>query len=136
MDPLSLDPPMLVRGLSARSGSCSGSAHDAGLDHRQGPDGSDGLGQALEPVADRDSDVLDAAVFDFGQHREPELCPFAAVFCPQPEDIPATIDAGAERDVDRPVRDLPVADLDADSIDEHHRVDPVQGPVLPFGHLR
>lgn len=31
--------------------------HDAGLAHRQGPDGVDGLGKALEPIADRDVEV-------------------------------------------------------------------------------
>ena len=89
--------------------------HDAGLDDSELPDRGDGLGKALEPVADRDADVLDTAVLDFGQHREPELRPFAAVPGPQPEDVPFAIDADADRDVDRPVRDLPVADLDVRS---------------------
>ena len=40
-----------------------------------------------------------------------------------------------DRHVDRPVGDLPVADLHHDRVDEHHRVHPVQRPVLPLGHL-
>ena len=63
------------------------------------------------------------------------FAPFAAVSGPQPEDVAFAVDADADRDVDRPVRDLPVTDLDVDRVDEHHRVDPVQGPVLPLGHL-
>ena len=35
--------------------------------------------------------------------------------------------------VDRPVRDDPVADLDHQGVDEDHRVDRVQRPGLPFG---
>jgi hypothetical protein len=38
-----------------------------------GPGGGDGFGQALEPVADHEAHVLDATVFDFGEHREPEF---------------------------------------------------------------
>jgi hypothetical protein len=54
---------------------------------------------------------------------------------PQPEDVAFAVDADADRDVDRPVRDLPVARLDVDRVDEHHRIDPVQGTVPPLGHL-
>jgi hypothetical protein len=80
--------------------------HDAGLDNRQGPDRGDRLGQALEPVADRDADFLHAAVLYLGQHREPELCPFVAIPGPEPEDVAFTVDADADSDVDRPVGDL------------------------------
>ena len=84
---------------------------DAGLDHCQGPHFGDGLGQALGPVADRDSDVLDAAALDLGQHREPEFCPFAAVPGPQPKDLAFAVTADANSDVDgrfvtRPSRTL------------------------------
>ncbi len=36
--------------------------------------------------------------------------------------------------VDGPVGDLAVADLDVDAVDEQHRIDRVQRPVLPLGH--
>jgi hypothetical protein len=70
-----------------------------GLDHRQGPDGGDCPGRALEPVTDRDADVLDAAVLDFGQHREPELGAVAAVADPGPQDAAFTVEGDADRDV-------------------------------------
>lgn len=101
--------PVLAGGIAER---VADQVHDAGLDDSELPDRGDGLGQALEPVADRDADVLDAAVFDFGQYREPELCSFAAVPGPQPEDVAFAVDGDADSDVDRPVGDLPVADQD------------------------
>jgi len=39
-----------------------------------------------------------------------------------------------ERHIDGPVGDLPVADLHVDGVDEDHRVDRVQRPVLPLEH--
>jgi hypothetical protein len=41
---------------------------------------------------------------------------------PQPEHVTSAVDGDAERDVDRPVGDVAVADLDVDRVDEHHRV--------------
>ena len=101
--------PVLPRGIAE---GVADQVHDARLDHRELPHGVDGLGQAFEAVADRDADVLDTAVLDFSQHREPELRPFAAVPGPQTEDVAFAVDAGSDRDVDRPVRDLPVPDQD------------------------
>jgi hypothetical protein len=43
---------------------------------------------------------------------------------PQAEDVAATVDGDRQSDVDRPVRDLPVTDLDVDRVDEHYRVHP------------
>src|SRR3954454_8213246 len=42
---------------------------------------------------------------------------------PQPEDVAAALAGHRERDVDRSVGDLPVADLHVDRVDEHHRID-------------
>ena len=46
---------------------------------------------------------------------------------------PARIDP--DGDVDGPVRDLGVADLDCDRVDQQHRIDRVEGPVLPHSHV-
>ena len=58
----------------------------------------------------------------------------AAVAGPDAEDVAVAVDGDRHDHIDRPVRDLTVPDLDIDSIDEHHRVDPVEGAVLPLGH--
>jgi hypothetical protein len=41
--------------------------------YRQLPDGRDRVGEGLQAVADRDADVLNAAVLQLGQHLQPEL---------------------------------------------------------------
>ena len=54
---------------------------------------------------------------------------------PQAQGVPFAVDGDADSAGDRAVRDRAVADLDDHRIDEGHRIDTVQGPVLPFGHL-
>ena len=71
-----------------------------GLHERQRPRSLDRVGQALEPVADDDADILDAAVLDLGQHLQPELGALAAVAGPQPEDVALTVDGDADGHVD------------------------------------
>lgn len=66
--------------------------------------------------------VGDAAVLEFGEHVEPVFGALAAVTGPQPEDVAAALTGDRERDVDRPVGDLPVAVLDVDRVDEDHRI--------------
>jgi hypothetical protein len=44
------------------------------------------------------------------------------------------VDGDGERDVERPVRDVALADLDVHTVDEDHRIHRVQRPVLPVGH--
>lgn len=44
------------------------------------------------------------------------------------------VDGDRHGQVDRPVRDLTIPDLDVDGIDEHDRIHPVERPVLPLGH--
>jgi hypothetical protein len=58
-------------------------------------------------------------------HLEPELRAFpVAVFPgPQAQDVPHAVARHGQGDADRPVGDLPVADLDVDRVDEHDRVD-------------
>jgi hypothetical protein len=92
-------------------------------------------GRPAQSVADGDAHVFDAAVLDLGQHREPELRALPAIAGPQPEDVALTAAGDSDRHVDRAVHDLPVADLDHDGVDEHHRIDPIQRPVAPLTHL-
>ena len=96
---------------------------------------ADHLGQAFEPVADHEEHVLDAAVAQVGQHRHPELRALTAGAGPQPEDVPLAVEGDPDRGVERPVRDLPVADLDHDRVDEHRRVDRVERAGCPGLHL-
>lgn len=107
----------------------------AGLDDRLGPDGVDGVLQALEAVADADQDVVDATVFQLGEDLMGELRALAAVADPEPEDLALAGDGDTDRGGDRAVGDLPVADLDVDRVDEDDRVDAIQGPVLPLAEL-
>jgi hypothetical protein len=63
--------------------------------------------------------------FDLGEHRKPELRALAAVAGPQPEDVAFTVAGHPDRDIHRPVGDLPVTDLDHDRVDEDDGVNPV-----------
>jgi hypothetical protein len=87
------------------------------------PDIADHLGQTLQPVADDEEHVPHAAVTQIGEHAHPELRTLAAGAGPQPEDVALAVEADPDRGVDRPVGDLPIADLDHDRIDEDRRVD-------------
>lgn len=69
------------------------------------------------------------------EHVQPELRSFSAVAGPDPEDVAFTVHGDPDRHVERLVRDLAVADLDHDRVDERHRVHLVQGPVQPLRHL-
>ena len=53
----------------------------------------------------------------------------------RPEDVAFPAHGDPDDDIDRLVADLPVADLDHDRVDEDHRIDRVQRPVAPLGHL-
>ncbi|GAA2425196.1 hypothetical protein GCM10010421_09810 [Streptomyces glaucus] len=94
----------------------------------------DGAGQALESVADEHAHVLDAPVPDPGQGLEPVLGAFAAAG-PRTGNLARAVHRDRQGDVDRPVRHLPVAHLHVHAVDEDHRMDRVQRPVLPLGHL-
>src|SRR3990172_8055589 len=99
---------------------------DTKLCDRLRPDLADRVGQPFETVADDDAHVVHAAVADLGEHAQPVLRAFAAVAGPQAKDVASTIDGHGQGDVDGPVRDLPVTDLDVDAVDEHDRVDRVE----------
>ena len=104
---------------------------DAGLHDGLRPHVADHLGQSLEAVADQEERVLDAAVAEVGQHAHPELRALTAGAGPQPEDVLLPGQGDPDRGIDRPVRDLAVADLDHDRVDEDRGVDlaPAAGPA-------
>ncbi len=52
---------------------------------------------------------------------------------PRMSRLPSTVTPIAA--VDGPVGDLTVADLHHDRVDEHHRIDAIERPVQPVGHL-
>ena len=104
------------------------------LSHRPRPDLRDRVREAFKAVADDHAHILDATVLQLGEHVQPVFGAFTAVAGPEPEDVAVALAGDRERDVDGPVGDLPVADLDVDGVDEDHRVDRVEGPVLPLSH--
>ena len=78
----------------------------------------------------------DAAVAQLGEDAGPELGAFAAGRAdPHPQHVAFTVEVDAHGHVDRPVGDLAVADLDDDGVDQDHRVDGVERPVLPADHV-
>ena len=106
--------------------------HDTRLHVGQRPGGPDRLGEALQPVAAHDEGVGDAAVAQLGEHRHPELGALPAGGSdPHPQHVAFAVQVDAHRHVDGPVGDLAVADLHHDGVDQDHRIDPVQRPVLP-----
>src|SRR3954453_12852488 len=92
-------------------------------------------GQSLQPVTDQDAHIAGAAVLYLGEHRQPELGALPTVARPQPQDVAFPGAGDPDRDVDRPVGDLTITDLDEDRIDEHHRIHRLQRTVAPLGHL-
>ena len=82
--------PVAARGEAER---VADQVQHTGLHDRQRPGRFDRLGQALEPVAHDDADVLDATVLDLGEHLQPVLGALAAGADPQAEDValPSTV---------------------------------------------
>ncbi|GAB3977043.1 hypothetical protein GCM10029978_065610 [Actinoallomurus acanthiterrae] len=86
---------------------------DTRLDSRPRPDGVDRLRQAGEPVAAQDAHIVDAAGLQLTQDGEPLAGALAGVLAdPQPQDVLGPVQVDADRDIDRPVDDLAVSDLD------------------------
>ena len=110
--------------------------HDAGLHGRLGPGEPDRLRQPLEAVAADDQRVLEAAVSQLGQHRRPLLGALTARRAePEAEHVAFAVEVDADRDVDRPVRDLRAADLDHQAVDQQDRVERIERPALPGDHV-
>lgn len=92
-------------------------------------------GKALQPVDHGDEDVLDAAVAEIVHHLEPELRALG-LLDPQAENLLLALRGERQNDVHCLVPHQPVIpDLDPQRVEEHHRVDRVERPVLPGGHL-
>jgi hypothetical protein len=84
-----------------------------------------------------DQYVLDTGVPELVHHREPELRPLV-LGDPHAQDLALPVSGDAEREVDGLVSADPavlVADLHPERVEDHHRVDRVQRPRLPFLHL-
>src|SRR5829696_2627353 len=75
-----------------------------------------------QTVTDREEHVLDPAVAQVGQHTHPELRALPAGPGLQAHNLPLAGQGDPDRSVERPVRDLPVPDLDHDGVDEHRDV--------------
>ncbi|GAB2952812.1 hypothetical protein GCM10027075_61250 [Streptomyces heilongjiangensis] len=83
----------------------------AGLDHGAGPHVVHRVRQSGQAVADEHQHIAGAAVLDLGEDLLPVLRTLAAVADPQSEDVALPVRGDRQGDVDRPVGDLPVADL-------------------------
>ena len=110
--------------------------HHAGLHRRVGPGRPDRGRQSFESVAAHDQRVGQAPVAQLGQHGRPLLGALAAGGAqPQAQHVAFALKIHADGHIHGPVGDLGVADLDHDRVDQQHRVDRVEGPVLPHRHV-
>ena len=81
------------------------------------------------PVAAGDEDITNAPVLQFGEHVEPELCPFV-LLDPEPQEFLVAAQVNAQGQVDRLVPyAAAVTHLDEQGIQD--RIDRVQRPRLP-----
>ncbi len=111
--------------------------HDTGLDGRIREGGSDGFGEALQPIHDGDQDVLHAPVLQLVHYRQPELGAFI-LSNPQAKNLAHPVTGDAEGHINRLVLDHPavgVADLDPKCVEDHDGIHTVQRPGLPFADL-
>jgi hypothetical protein len=105
--------------------------HDAGLDPGLGEDGLDRRGEALEPVDAADQDVLEAALFELGRHREPGLGALRGLE-PEPGHVAFAVQVDPDRHVAGAVSDrAAVADLHDQAVEKQDRVDVLERPGLP-----
>ena len=106
-----------------------------GLHDRPGEDGSDGIGEALQPVDHGEQKVIDAAVLQLVHDPQPGLGALA-LLDPQAQDVLMTFAVQRQSHADGLVPDHAlVADLDPQGVEEHHRIDRVERPVLPVANL-
>src|SRR6056297_1071282 len=106
-----------INRLTLEPGEAHGMAQevdDTGLDLGLGKRRLDGLGEALQPVHDRDEDVLNAAVLEVVQNLGPELGPLVGLE-PKAQDVAGAIRQDRQRDEDRLVRHGTIAaDIEPD----------------------
>ena len=108
---------------------------NAGLHLRLAPGRLDRGGQAVEPVAADEQDVLDAAVAELGEHARPEP---RSLRRGQPDAQhvlePVRVDAG-DQVGGLVVHYAAIADLHYQGVDVKNGVKGIQRPVLPFCDL-
>jgi hypothetical protein len=86
----------------------------------------DRLGEPLEPVDVADQHVIDAALLELAQHREPELGALRGL---EPEPDHVTVEFDPDGQVADAVSDrAAVADLYDQAVEEEDRVDVLQRP--------
>jgi hypothetical protein len=100
------------------------------------PDSACRVRQPLQAVAAQHQHIVDTAMLEFAQHPQPKLCGLAASRAdPQPQDITFAVHVDTHRDIHGSVRDVAVADLDPDPINQDHRIDRIERPGLPYLHI-
>jgi hypothetical protein len=109
--------------------------HDAGLVHRVRKCRFDGAVEASEAIGAEKQDVVDAAVFEFGENLEPELRTLR-FGDPEPEHVAAAVQAHAEHDVERALLHMAaVANADEERVDIHDRIHSIETALLPSAKL-
>ena len=114
---------------------------NARLHCRQRPHVADNVGQSFKAVADQEERVGDATVLHVGQDTHPELRALTTSAGPEAQDVLLPGQSDTDRGIDRPVRDLTIADLDHDRVNEDRRVNGAvsnerrESGVLFFGVL-
>ena len=105
--------------------------HHAGSDGGFRPGRFDRLGEPGEPVAAHDQDVFDPAVGQVRAHPGPERRSLGGLD-PDPEDVFDAVDVDPDRDVGGLVQHVrAVADLDHQRVEIDHRVERLEGTLLP-----
>lgn len=111
--------------------------HDARLHGGARVSRANRFGQPLQPVNDRDQDVLATAGLEFVEHLEPELRALG-LLDPQPEHVALAVRLDAQGQVHSLVAHHAItADLYAQCVEEDHRIHRLKRSVLPaqgLGH--
>ncbi len=110
--------------------------NDARLHDRFRPDRLDRVRQPFQSVAHDEEHIPHAPVLQIDQDTHPKLRALTAGAGPQAQNVLAAVHRDPDGRVDRPVRDLTLADLDDDGVNEHGHVDAVEWPRRPVVHLR
>src|SRR5690349_19019599 len=80
-------------------------------------------GSPFEAVADEEEHLGHAAVLQVDQYAHPTLRALTTRAHPQAQDVLVAVHRDPDGGVDRPVGDLPLADLDVEGVDEHRRTE-------------
>ena len=93
------------------------------------------VGGAFRPSQTRKNNSLTPRLRRSGSTLIQNFAPSPPVPAHRPRTSLVPVETDPDRRIERPVRDLTVADLDHDRVDEHRRVDLIQRPVRPVGHF-